>query len=179
MPKPEQICTNSCTVALGVCWGQLVVRHSHSTCPQLPSLGPSYPPSVEVTDPFVPAQLFAWLCPKLSCEMLKIFYKKQAEFNGELFKIQLSSRVWLTAGPCTAGLAYPGGMLTASPCEWEFLKLTLPAAKYHRTTASAYANLHLKIRVLTYLHLKIRALVFFYVKQLILGFFRTKPNLKF
>lgn len=76
MPEPGEICTNSCTVALGVCWGQLVVWHSHSMCPQLLSLSPSYPPSLEVTDLFVPTQLFAWLCPKLSCEMVNIFQKK-------------------------------------------------------------------------------------------------------
>lgn len=166
MPKPEQICTNSCTVALGVCWGQLVVWHSHSMCPQLLSLSPSYPPSLEVMDLFVPTQLLAWLCPKLSCEMVNIFpkkklnHKRKAEFNGELFKIQLSSHIWLAAGPCTAGLAYPGGMLAASPCGWEFLKLTLIAAKHHGTTANVCANRHLKIRVLPYLHLKIRDLCF-------------------
>lgn len=49
-------------------------------CPQLLSLDPSYsplpiPPSLEVTDPFVPVQLFAWLCPKLSCEVVKILKK--------------------------------------------------------------------------------------------------------
>lgn len=135
-----------------------------------PAAFPRHPPSLEVTDLFVPAQLFAWLCPKLSREMVGKKRKKEiireklnSMERSSKSTFELSSCIWLRAGPCTAGLAYPGGMLKTSPCGWEFLKLTLPAAKHRGTTANACANLHLKISFVLR-PFKNQRFAFFYMK---------------
>lgn len=120
MPKPEQIYINGCTVAPGVCLEPKLTEqhiHLHWVPPHVLPAAFSTPflfsLSLEITDS-VPIQLFAWLCIKLSCEMVKIKKKgKKAEFMGQFSKIQLMSHIWLTARPHTAGLAYPGAMLTA------------------------------------------------------------------
>lgn len=168
MPKPEQIYINGCTVAPGVCRGQLVVQHIHSQRIPLhvsPAAfsGPFLSPPAPALRLWTPLCQFSALhgCAlngpvKWSRFVLKkIRPQEKSRIQGRVLQnpADLTHLAQSTATHA-AGRAYPGGMLRAGPGEREYLKLTPPAVECQGATASACATLrgclHLKVRGLSF-----------------------------